>query len=70
LATTIAEDIADLETRIALLDTKIKEQQHLQELEEGGAGSRFRTSMADIGKLYDRRDTLNTRLQALLRSQI
>jgi len=67
---TIDSEIADLTTRISLLDDEIKEQQHLSELEEGGGNARFRTQFADIGKLYDRRDTLNTRLQALLRSQI
>lgn len=70
MANTVTEEIADLTTRIELLDNKIKEQQHLSELEEGGGNARFRTQFADIGKLYNRRDTLNTRLQALLRSQI
>jgi len=64
---TIAEDIADLETRIQLLDDTIKEQQELQEIEEGGGNARFRASYTDINKLYKRRDVLNTRLQTLYR---
>ena len=67
---TLAADKQSTTTKIQLLDDKIKEQQHLAELEEGGGNSRFRTEFAAIGKLYDRRDALNTRLQALLRSQI
>ena len=63
----IAEEIADLETRVKLLDDKIKQQQHLGEIEEGGGSGRFRTDFADIGKLYKRRDELNTRLQTLYR---
>ena len=64
---TIAEDIADLETKIKLLDDTIKEQQQLKEVEEGGGNARFRTEFADIGKLYKRRDTLDVRLQTLYR---
>ncbi len=70
MANTVPEEIAKLTTKIELLDAKIEEQQNISELEEGGGNARFRTQFADIGKLYDRRDTLNTRLQALLRSQI
>lgn len=64
---TIDEEIASLETKIASLDTKIANQEALKELEEGGAGSRFRTEFANINALYTRRDTLNTRLQTLYR---
>ena len=64
---TISEEIADLETKISLLDDKIEEQQHLSELEEGGAGSRFRAEYTDTSKLHNRRDVLNTRLQTLYR---
>lgn len=67
---TIEEDITDLEARIELLDTEIKEHQHIKELEEGGGNSRFRTDFGDIGKIYNRRDILNSRLQTLYRSQI
>ncbi len=61
---TIAEEITDLETRITLLDNKIKEHQHLREVNEGGD---FVLSLVDASKLYDRRDILNTRLQTLYR---
>jgi len=67
LANTVVAEIADLETRIALLDEQIKETQHLIEIEEGGGGGRFRS---EFRSMWDRRDILNTRLQALLRSQI
>jgi len=65
---TIAEEIADLEARITLLDKKITEHQMLSELEEGGNGSKFRTRFTNIEKIYSRRDVLNTRLQVLYRS--
>jgi len=61
---TIAEEIADLETKIQLLDDTIEEQQHFREVNEGGE---FVLSTTDVSKLYDRRDTLNTRLQTLYR---
>ena len=66
---TTEEEIASLETKIQLVDDKIKEQQHLDELEEGGAGSGFKASFTTIDKLYTRRDVLNTRLQTLYRGQ-
>lgn len=65
----VDEEIASLKTKIQLIDDKIAEQQHLDELEEGGAGSRFRTSFTSINQLYERRDILNTRLQTLYRGQ-
>ena len=64
----IAEEIADLEAKKRILDTKIKEQQHLNEIEEGGGNARFRTAFTGIEKLYERRDTTNTRLQTLYRA--
>ena len=66
---TIAAQIADLETKIANLDTKIENQEALSELEEGGAGSRFRTQFANIDSLYDQREKLNSRLTTLYMGQ-
>jgi hypothetical protein len=63
--TTIAEEIAELETRLAALNTKIDEQESFRELEEGGQGARFRTQFADIGKLYKERDHVRIRLRTL-----
>ena len=63
----IAEEIADLESKVSLLDKKIEEHQSLSELEEGGGQSRFRTRFTNVEKLYQRRDILNTRLQTLYR---
>jgi len=68
--TTIDEDITSLETKISSLDTKISNQEAIKELEEGGAGSRFRTEFANINSLYKRRDTLNNRLQTLYRGKL
>jgi len=62
---TVAEQITDLETKISALDTTISNQQAIAELEEGGAGSRFRTQYANIDSLYRRRDNLNARLRTL-----
>ena len=66
---TIAEDITRLEAELASLRVKIGKQEALDELEEGGAGSRFRTSFANIDTLYKREIKLQTRLDALYRSQ-
>ena len=65
---TIAEDIARLEIELANLRTKISAQEALDELEEGGAGSRFRTSFANIDSLYKREEKLQLRLDALYRA--
>jgi len=65
---TIAEDITRLEGELASLREKIKAQEELDELEEGGSGSRFRTSYTDIDKLYKREIRLQTRLDTLCRS--
>jgi len=62
---TVAEQITDLETKITTLDTTISNQQAIAELEEGGAGSRFRTEYANIDSLYRRRDNLDARLRTL-----
>jgi len=62
---TVAEQITDFENRIATLDTKIDQIEATREIEEGGAGSRFRTEYTDIDKLYKRRDNLNNRLRTL-----
>lgn len=63
--TTVAEEIADLESKISKLDTTISNQQAVKESEEGGAGARFRTEFANIDSLYNRRDNLNARLTTL-----
>jgi hypothetical protein len=66
---TVAEQITDLETKIDSLDTKIAAQEALKELEEGGAGSRFRTEFANIDSLYREREKLNSRLTTLYMGQ-
>ncbi len=66
---TIAEDITRLEAELTSLRVKIGKQEALDELEEGGAGSRFRTSFANIAELYRREEKLQTRLDSLYRSQ-
>ena len=66
---TVAEQITDLEAKIASLDTKIEAQEALKELEEGGAGSRFRTEFANIDSLYKQREKLNSRLTTLYMGQ-
>jgi len=66
---TSVEEIADLETKVTALDIKISNQEALDELEEGGAGSRFRTSFTNIDSLYKRRDVYNARLTTLYMGQ-
>jgi len=66
---TIAEDITRLEAELVSLRTKIGKQESLDELEEGGGNSRFRTSLANITELYRREEKLQTRLDSLYRSQ-
>ena len=61
----VSEEITDLETRITAINSTIDNQQSFRELEEGGSGSRFRTSFTDINKLYRERDRLKTRLRTL-----
>ena len=65
---TIADDILRLETELANLREKIGKQEELKELEEGGTG-KFRTEFANIDSLYRREEKLQTRLDALYRSQ-
>lgn len=65
---TIAEDIARLQTELDNLRTKISNQEAINELEEGGAGSRFRTKFVNIDSLYKREEKLQLRLDALYRA--
>ena len=62
---TIDEDISRLEIELAALRSKISYQEALREVEEGGAGSRFRTSFTGATALYDRERTLESRLETL-----
>ena len=65
---TIAEDIAKKEAQLAKIQTIISEQEGTNELEEGGAGDRFRMKNEDIDKLYKREEKLQTKLNVLYRS--
>jgi len=62
--------IADLKTKIQLLDDRIEELQHLRELTEGGSNGNFTTKFSNIYTLYERRDLLNHRLASLYRCKI
>lgn len=62
---TVAQEITRLEAELATLDTTITNQQSFRELEEGGAGSRFRTQFTAADALYKRRDEINARLTTL-----
>ena len=64
---TIAEDIAEYEAELKILNDKIKEMQHIREVEEGGGNARFRTQFADIGKLYKERNSIKIKLTTLYR---
>lgn len=66
---TIAEDITRLEAELANLRSRITNQEHLREQEEGGNSSKFRTSFTDVNTLYKRESTLQRRLDVLYRSQ-
>lgn len=66
---TIDADIIRLQLELDNLRIKIGKQEALDELEEGGAGSKFRTQFADIDKLYRREGRLQTRLDALYRTR-
>lgn len=62
---TTSEQIAALEAELASLKTQIEKQQHLQEVEEGGAGSRFRTVFTKSEKLFARRKEIENQLAIL-----
>ena len=64
---TIAEDITRLEADIQMLDDISSKQIGLKELEEGGAGSRFRTAYTDPRFLAEYRETLQTKVDTLHR---
>jgi len=66
---TIAEDITRLEGELSSLETIIKEQQAISELEEGGSQAKFGTKFTDITKLYKRRDNTQLRLDTLYRAK-
>ena len=66
---TVAQEIARLEAELATLDATITSQQAMREMEEGGAGSRFRTQFTLADTLYKRRDEINTRLTTLRMGQ-
>ena len=63
--TTIDEDITRLEAELNNLRTKISQQEAVREMEEGGAGSRFRTTFTSIQFLYKREAELTHRLETL-----
>lgn len=62
---TTAEEITRLETELAALRVKISEQEAVGEMEEGGAGARFRTKFTPILELYSREQKLQTQLETL-----
>lgn len=62
---TIDEDITRLEAELSALRVKISNQEHLKEMEEGGAGSRFRSAFSSNESLYERERNLVNRLELL-----
>lgn len=62
---TIADDIARLETSLAIVRAQIEKHQSFRKLEEGSATSRFITEFSDIQKLYDQEHSLSARLETL-----
>ena len=62
---TVPEMITDLESQIIAVQNEINNHQGIRELEEGGAGSRFRTQFANIDSLYTRKNQLENRLRTL-----
>lgn len=66
---TIDEEIVRIEAELTALREKITKQEALKELEEGGAGARFRTEFTSIQTLYQRELQLETRLNTLYRAR-
>lgn len=62
---TIAEEIDYLDTKLTNINAKIDKQEHLKEVEEGGASARFRTAFTNIDSLYKERDKIKLRLITL-----
>jgi len=62
---TIDEDILRIENELTALRAKISEQEAVKEMEEGGAGSRFRTAFTGAEVLYARERELAAKLNLL-----
>lgn len=63
--TTVNDDITRLETELADLRQTIASQKAVGEMEEGGAGSRFRTTFTPLTVLLKERDALVYKLETL-----
>lgn len=63
----VTDEITRLELRLTSIRTKIEAQEAVREMEEGGAGARFRTQFTNIEVLYKEEYMLSTRLQSLKR---
>lgn len=64
-STELKAEITRLESRLTSLRAKIEAQEAVKEMEEGGAGARFRTQFTSIDILYAQEQELLTRLQTL-----
>ncbi len=62
---TVKEEIVELELELTELSNRIKAQQHLKQVEEGGAGSRFSTEFTLVQELYKEKNKIKTRLSVL-----
>ena len=65
----IADDIARLETSLTLIRTQIIKQQAFRKLEEGSASSRFITEFTDIKTLYAEERKISAQLETLYNYQ-
>ena len=64
-AETTDERLVRLEAELAVIRGVIASQQAVKEMEEGGAGARFRTSFTPIETLYKQAKDLEIQLQTL-----
>jgi uncharacterized protein with PhoU and TrkA domain len=65
MATTIAEEITELEARLTSINNKISKYEMLRATEEGSTSSRFMTQFTNIDTIYQERDRIKTRLRTL-----
>lgn len=67
---TIAERVAELESRLTAINAKISASEQFRAMEEGSAAGRFRTEFANITHLYAERERIEVKLTTLRAYQL
>jgi len=67
---TIPEKIAKMEAELVEIDNILGKNQGLREVEEGGQGTRFRSSFTSATDIYEIKTILETKLELLYRATV